>query len=395
MKKATLFFLVTLSFIFQITMYAQKPSITKAYNFFYDKDFVKAKAAIDLCTADEKMATKAQTWLYKANICFYLANKEYEAKRENPQAISEFPLVSEEAFDSFLHAKELNKNVEAFEMLSPNEGLPKLYALLLVAGVDELIALRYEAAKRILGKAIVSYEFTTPQFPLNGELYYYYAYTLEMLNDTENALTYYNKAISDGSTNANVYVRLIENYKKEKDSAKMLELLTAAKKTLPNNPALFVLEIDYYYHIGNKDVAHKLMKAIPNTVLENADLIVNLSNFYIVDTNYLEGYNLLKKANAMSPNNFVIFYNLGVCAYYLSEEHFKKANDIEMKGDKTNAMIEKTKSENYLMEAQTFFERVHQTEPNDKNVLLTLRSIYARSKSPKYDAIDAKIKAME
>jgi len=193
----------------------------------------------------------------------------------------------------------------------------------------------------------------------------------------------------------NVYLRLFESYKKEKNHAKMKEILDAGKRSLPENQALYVAEIDYYYFIGDKVAAHQLMENTPASVFENADLLVNIANFYILDTNYTKAYDLLKRANQMTPNNFVIFYNLGVCAYYLSEENFRMANDLEVKGDKSTAMIYKTKSENYLLEAQTYFERVHQTEPKDINVMYTLRSIYARLQSPKYAEMEAKIKAAE
>jgi len=383
-------------FVLSFSLTAQKASLTKAYNLFFDKDFVKAKEAIDLCIQDEKLAQKAQTWLYKANIYFYLSNQEYDAKRENQAYQALFPDAAEDAYDAFTKAKEMSKNVEAFDMLTPNEGIAKLYALLLVNGVDELIAGKYDIAKRILWKAITSYELVTPpQFPLNGELYYYYAYTLEMLNDTEKAATYYNKALFDGSTNMNVYLRLVENYKKEKNIAAIKDVIAAGKKTLPGNPAIIVAEIDFYYFIGEKETAHQLMETLPSSVFENADLMVNVANFYIIDTNYTKAYDLLKKANQMTPNNFVIFYNLGVCAYYLSEENFQKANDLDVKGDKSNAMIYKTKSENFLLEAQNCFERVHQTEPQDINVMFTLRSIYARLQSPKYEEMEGKIKAAE
>jgi tetratricopeptide (TPR) repeat protein len=394
MKKITLFLLAC--FVFSFTLSAQKASLTKAYNLFYDKDFVKAKEAVDLCTQDEKLAQKAQTWLYKANIYFYLANQEYDAKRDNDAYQAMFPDAAEEAFDAFTKAKEMNKNVEAFDMLSPNEGIAKLYALLLIHGVDELVGGKYDVAKRILEKAITSYEIVpSPPIPLNGELYYYYAYTLEMLNENEKAVSYYNKAILDGSNSVNVYLRLIENYKKEKNTARIKEILDAGKKALPNDPALYVTEIDFHYFIDEKKTAHQLMEKLPSSVFENADLLVNVANFYILDTDYTKAYELLKKANQMTKNNFVIFYNLGVCAYYLSEENFREANDLEVKGDKSNAMIYKTKSENLLLEAQTYFERVHQTEPKDVNVMYTLRSIYARLQSPKYEEMDAKIKAEE
>ena len=394
MKKIILYLVVCL--LCMSSLFAQKASLIKAYNMFSDKDFVKAKEAIDLCVQDEKSATKAQTWLYKANIYFNLANQEYDAKREDNTYKALFPDAAEHAFDAFVKAKEMNKNVEAFEMLTPNEGIAKLYALLLVYGVDELIGGNFLLAQQVLNKAVVSYELVTPpQFPLHGELYYYYAYTLEMLNNNENAIIYYNKAIADGSTNGNVYLRLIENYKKENNQAKIKEILEAGKKSLPENPALYVAEIDYYYFIDQKVTAHQLMENIPVAVFENADLLVNVANFHILDTNYTKAHELLTKANRMTPNNFVIFYNLGVCAYYLSEENFKTANELEVKGDKSNAMIYKTKSENYLLEAQNCFERVHQSEPQDMNVMLTLRSIYARLQSPKYEEMEAKIKATE
>jgi Tfp pilus assembly protein PilF len=387
---------LVICFALSFSLMAQKASINKAYNLFFDKDFVKAKEAIDLCILDEKLSQKAQTWLYKANIYFYLANNEYDAKRENDAYKALFPDASEQAFDAFVKAKEMGKNVEAFEMLTPNDGMAKLYALLLIYGVDELIEGKYDIAKRILNKAVFSYELVKPpQFPLHGELYYYYAYTFEMLNEIDNATAYYNKAISDGSNNVNVYIRLIESLKKEKKQTQIKEILDAGKKSLPGNPALFVAEIDYNYFIGNKKAAHQLMENIPASVFEDADLLVNISNFYILDTNYLKAYDLLTKANQKTPNNFVIFYNLGVCAYYLSEENFKMGNDLDVKGDKTNAMIFKTKSENYLLEAQKYFERVHQTEPQDINVMYTLRSIYARLQSPKYEEMEAKIKAAE
>jgi len=394
MKK--IIFPLLICIFFSVSTFAQKASPTKAYNHFFDKEFVKAKEAIDMCMLDEKLAQKAQTWLYKANIYFQISNQEYDAKRENTAYVAQFPDAAEQSYDAFVKAKEMNKNVEAFEMLTPNDGIPKVSVLLFVNGVDELISGKYEAAKRILEKAITSYEYATPpQIPLHGELYYYYAYTLEMLNETESATKYYNKAIKDGSSNMNVYARLIENYKKEKNQTKIKEIIDTGKKSLLGNPMLFVAEIDYYYYIGDKLAAHKLMENIPATVFENADLLVSVANFHILDTNYTKAYQILNDANLMMPRNFVIYYNLGVCTYYLAEENSQKANALEIKGKKENATVYKTKAKNFLLEAENYFEYVHEIEPQDINVMHTLRSIYARLESPKYEEMDNKIKAAE
>jgi len=395
MKKIILSLLICLFFC--ISIFAQKANPNKAYNHFYDKDFVKAKEAIDVCMLDEKLAQKAQTWLYKANIYFYLANQEYDIKRENTAYKTPFPDIAEQAYDAFVKAKEMNKNVEAFEMLTPNDGIAKLCVLLFVYGVDELVDVKYEAAKRILEKAVTSYEFLNPTpIPLHGELYYYYAYALEMLNDLENAAKYYNKAILDGSNNLNVYLRLVEIYKKEKNQAKIKEILNAGKQLLPGNPALYIAEIEYYFFIEDHTTANQLMENIPASVFENTDLLVKVANFYIeIDKNYAKAYDLLQKANQMTPNNFVIFYNLGVCSYYLAEENFQKANDLDVKGDKGNALTYKTISKIFLLEAEKYFEYVHQVDPQDINVMRTLCEIYVRLESSKYDEMDSKVKAAE
>ena len=76
-------FLLLFTLCLVLSANAQKPSLNKAYNFYFDKDYVKAKEAIDACTQDPKLSTKAQTWLYRGNIYYFLANMEYSAKQKD------------------------------------------------------------------------------------------------------------------------------------------------------------------------------------------------------------------------------------------------------------------------------------------------------------------------
>ena len=110
MKK---FILLVVNLLILTTLVAQKPSLTKAYNCFYDKDYDKAKEQIDLCAADEKLSAKAQTWLYKGNIEFLLANREYSEKQKNESYQIRYPNAPEEAFDAFEKAIAINPKVEA------------------------------------------------------------------------------------------------------------------------------------------------------------------------------------------------------------------------------------------------------------------------------------------
>lgn len=378
-----------------LNLSAQKASLTNAYGYFYEKDYVKAKEIIDLCTENEKLTGKAQTWLYKGNIYFYLANEEYTAKQKNASYVIKYPTASVEAYDAFIKAKELNKNIDGFDMLSPDAALNKIYPFLMVCGVDQLIANDFANGKKTLEKAIKSYEMQSPpEYPMNGELYYYYALALENLQQRNEAIPYYEKALQDGSTNANVYVRLIESYKSrnEKDNVKIL--LDNALQKNPANANILVAQVDYYYWINDSVKARQLRDALPSSVYQDPDAVVNVANFHIHENDYAKAEELLRKAYALNPNSYVIVYNLGVCTYYLYNENYMKANEMKVAGN-AQAVLYETKAENYLLQAQNFFEKALQTDPNDINVLNAIKQIYARTQSPKYEEIVKRIETLE
>ena len=388
--------LLVVNLLILTTLVAQKPSLTKAYNCFYDKDYDKAKEQIDLCVADEKLSAKAQTWLYKGNIEFLLANREYSEKQKNESYQIRYPNAPEEAFDAFEKAIAINPKVEALDMMSAQDALKQLYPYLLVRGADQLIAKDYDGAKKTLAKGIKSYEMDTPQYPMNGELYYYYAYALESLGETSEMTKYYQKAMDDGSQNPYVFAKLIEHYKTANDRKGIENTLASAKKKNPNDMNVKLLEIDYAYWSGDSVKAVSLVDQIDPQSLKTADEMVNVANFYIKEKRYEAADRLLSRANAMSPNNFVILYNLGVCTYSFSEYYFNRQNQLALQ-QASNGDIQTAKnlSEKYLAEAANYFEQARKLEPKDVNLLNTLRAIYVRQQSSKANEIDALIKQLD
>lgn len=388
--------LLTVNVLILTSLFAQKPSLTKAYNCFYDKDYDKAKEQIDLCTADEKLSAKAQTWLYKGNIEFLLANREYSEKQKNESYQILYPNAPEEAFDAFEKALSINPKIEALDMMNANDALKQLYPYLLVRGVDQLIAKDFAGAKRTLAKGIKSYEMDTPQYPMNGELYYYYAYTLENLGETEEMMKYYQKALDDGSQNAYVFAKLIDQYKEKNDRVNAEKALATAKQKNPNDMSVRLLEIDYAYWMGDSVKAKNLLETIDDYSLKTAEEMVNVANFHIKEKHYEKAERLLTRANAISPNNFVILYNLGVCNYSFSEYYFTRQNQLAIhQGDQGEIKAAKENSERYLQTAAEYFEQARILQPNDLSLLNTLRAIYVRQQSPKADEIDSLIKQLE
>lgn len=388
--------LLIVNILLLVSLSAQKPSLTKAYNFYYDKDYDKAKEQIDLCAADEKLSVKAQTWLYKGNIELLLANREYNEKQKDENYQIRYPNAPVEAYDAFQKALELNPKVEALDMMGAQEALKQLYPYLLVRGVDQLIAKDYTGAETTLRKAVESYEMAPPQYPMNGELYYYYAYTLESLGKKDEMMRYYQKAIDDGSQNPYVFGKLIDQYKADNDRANIEKTLAMAKAKNPDNMSVKLLEIDYAYWSGDSVKAKRLVDQIDPQVLKTSDEMVNVANFYIKEKRYEEADRLLSRANRIDPNNFVILYNLGVCNYSFSEYYFNRQNQLAIQqGDKTEIETAKELSERYLASAADYFEQARRLQPNDVNLLNTLRAIYVRQQSPKADEIDALIKQLE
>jgi tetratricopeptide (TPR) repeat protein len=379
-----------------VSLFAQKPSLTKAYNSFYDKDYDKAKEQIDLCTTDEKLSAKAQTWLYKGNIEMLLANREYSEKQKNESYQIQYPDAPVEAFDAFQKALSINPKVESYDMMSANEALQQLYPYLLVRGVDQLIAKDNAGAKATLAKGIQSYEMGTPQYPMNGELYYYYAYALESLGETDEMMHYYQKALEDGSQNPYVFAKLFEFYKTSNDRTNAEKTLALTKEKNPNDINVKLLEIDLAYWSGDSTKARTLVDQLDPYSLKNPDEMVNVANFYIKEKRYESAERLLSRANALSPNNFVILYNLGVCSYSISEYYFNRQNQLAIQqGAKADIDAAKQQSEKHLADAANYFEQARKLQSGDLNLLNTLRAIYVRQQSPKADEIDALIKQLE
>lgn len=392
--KRSIFFIVLIFSMFWVN--GQKNTPMRAYNLFYEKDYVKAKECIDQCILDEKYASKASTWLYKANIDYRLASDEYSKKQEDKTYQIQFVTTPEEAYNAFKKAESLNKNVEATDMLSPFEALPRIYPILFIEGINYLIDNNFQRSKEVLALAVESYEMKTPEYPLNGELYYYYAYTLEMLKDDANAQKYYQKSIEDGSTNMSVVLRLIESYKKSGSKDKVLDLINTSKAKNPANVDLMVAEADYYYWTGDKQKGRQLLDQLPASISNSSDALVNAANLYIKDECYSQAEDLLKKAYRQAPDNAAIVHNLGVCCSNIGEAKYAEANKLSLEGKQNEYQQVKQIADRYMEDAASYFEKALLNEPNDVNLMQKLREIYLRlSHDDKAKVMEQRIATMQ
>lgn len=394
MKRTALIFIFVL---FTISLMAQKNTPMRAYNLYYEKDFVKAKECIDECIKDEKYAAKANTWLYKANIEYNLALEEYNKRVKDANYQYVYPTAARESYKAFQKAQELNKNIEATDMYSPFQAMPAMYPMLFIEGVDEMTAKNFEAARDALLLAVNSYELKTPpSYPLKGELYYYCAYVYTMLDDPTNARIYFQKSLDDGSENANVFVGLVDSYKEAGDKDGVYNLISKGLQKDPESASLRVAEADYYFWIGETEKGIEKLKNLPASVVRSPESAINAANLYIQKDMYEEAEQLLVKAYRQSPDNTTIAHNLGVCCSNLGERTYLDAEKIKL-NDKENVYSTlRKKSDEYLARAAEYFEAALVGTPNDLTVLKRLKQIYLRLlQDDKANAIEQKIKQLE
>ena len=394
MKRTALILILS---IFTLSVMAQKNTPMRAYNLFYEKEYAKAKECIDECIKDEKYASKANTWLYKANIEYNLSLADYNKRKENTDYQYAYPTAARDSYQSFKKAEEINKNIEATDMYSPYQAMPVMYPLLFLEGVDEINAKNFEAARDALTLAVHSYELKTPpSYPLKGELYYYLAYVYTMLGDNANARIYYQKALDDGSENVNVLVGLIDSYKEEGNKEGVFNLISKGLQKDPESAPLRVAEADYYFWTEQTEKGLEKLKNLPASVARTPEIAINAANLYIKNDMYTEAEELLMRAYQFAPSNTTIAHNLGVCCSNLGERTYLEAEKIKL-DDKENVYSTlRKKSDEYLARAAEYFEAALVGNPNDLTVLKRLKQIYLRLlQDDKANAIDQKIKQLE
>ena len=304
--KKTLFF-VTLFFIAGHFLNAQAPCINDVeYSLVSLKQVPKAKKMFDECFPGNESSAKA--WLVRANV--YIQYYTYELDRKNKD--SKYTITTPDAIiianESFYKTLELNPDIKASPgLLDPKDG-----QLLSAPYIHDLAAAAmekkdYAEAIKLLNLVIRSYkadvkgsakDLVVANFDL--------ANCYNVMGDEAN----YKKTLID-ATKLNVpvpdiYLSLYDLYRKEKDTVKCGEILTQAKKAIPDSLALNIraYELDYYAMIGDSaklvDAALKMFEKNK----ENIEVIIMVSGYLVNGKLYTKAEEIINAGLAIDSKNF-------------------------------------------------------------------------------------------
>jgi tetratricopeptide (TPR) repeat protein len=328
--KKTLFFVI-LFFVSGYFLNAQAPCINDIeYTLVSMKQIPKAKKEMDACFPGNESSARA--WLVRANVYIQYYTYEIERKNKDPKYVINVPDAILTANESFYKTLELNPTI------NPSGGLlgPKEGQLLSAPPIHDLAAKAmekkdYAEAIKLLNIVIRSYKadlkgYAKDLVAANFDL----ANCYNEMGDDAN----HKKTLID-ATKLNVpepviYLTLYDIYRKEKDTVKCGEILTQARKAIPDSLALNIraYELDYYAMVGDSaklvDAALKMFEKNK----ENKDVIIMVAGYLINGKLYTQAEEILNVGLERYPDNFDLNQLMASRFYFEAVDYDRKKEDL-------------------------------------------------------------------
>jgi tetratricopeptide (TPR) repeat protein len=392
MKKTTIL-LATMLAITTI-VHAQKANFTSAWSNLNRGYLDKAKNFIDLAIQDPDTKTWAKTWKCRGDI--YL-NIQF-SKDENYKKLDSNAVMI--AYDSYQKASELDTKHEYTDDI--NASLVRCGDAFYNKGAAYFGASKYVDAMNCFAKTVEINSmagnadslatFNAGVSAMNAKLY-------------DKAKEYFTKDMKINYKNPALFYDLANIYKEEKNIPKALEIVKKGRIIYADNTSLMVEEVNLYLAGGKmketKGLLDTLIKINPN----DPKLYFAFGGAYEAyandttksqadrDTSFNNAAKSYKKAIDLKPDYFDAVYEIGALYFNdgirLYQEADKMVNDM----DKYNVM--KTKFEQRWKDALPYLEKAQQLNPNDKQTLISLKQLYARtSQMDKLKAVNEKLKSL-
>lgn len=361
----------------------------------------EAKRLVDgaMSTDMEKSSTEYNA---KGQIYLALANSDASMAALNPDTYTrKFKGASLTAFNSFQKGLELStKNSHSKDALS---GMNQLVGLVSNEGLYAFEDQEYESSYNHFKAILEIHELlkaNKEKSPLDDpkELEnqnFILGVAANAAGKTEEAQAIFEKLYQKDSDRVQVYDQLFNIYLANNQLDKAEDVLTKGRRKFPDEVSILFSEINFYLKQGKIDeLESKLIEAIAKEP-DNITLYTTLGSTYdqLFQTYGAEGneekageyFDKAKEqysiAIAKNPSYNDALYSMGAlhfnkAAYFVGEMN-KLADDYSNAGMKKYDAL-KDKAFAQFDEALVYFMKIEKSDPNDLNVLIALKEIYAR-----------------
>ncbi|HYG50277.1 MAG TPA: tetratricopeptide repeat protein [Flavobacteriales bacterium] len=206
--------------------------------------------------------------------------------------------------------------------------------------------------------------------------HYYSALAYERLKDYENAAKMWQKCADIKYGGADAFSGLANAYISLQKEAEALKAIQTGRASYPKDQGLIIAEVNYHLGKGDNAAAEKAINEAIKNDPRNATLYFALGSVYDNLKNYTKAEESYKKAIEVDPMYFDALFNLGAMKYNEGAELMNKIKDI---ADDTEYAKEKAKADEMFRQALPYNEKAREINPKDKDNLLMLKNIYART----------------
>jgi len=372
-------------------------------NYFLDpgtkSNLTEAKDLIDKAFATGAVEGDGTAWATKGEIYAQFTKNDATMKSINNDYVSQNLDAGLTSFDSF------KKSIEKLEKEGAKKDSYKSIAELLpfldYTWQEYYNLKKYNDAFLVINSMLVGHSMLKEvklKSPLDNiedlNLHYFYAGTALLQDGKKDlAIEMLEKSLNGGNKSSDLYENLINaNLEINKESA--LKYIKEGRLLFPENNGILFSEINYYLALNQSDtVINRLLLAIEREP-ENISVITTLGNTYdklyqkyetdldtISSKLYFEKavqtYNLSLKKD---PNNTFANYSLGALYYNKAAIYDRYANSLGLSlADQKKYDYYKALISDLFNIALPYFLAAENSDPKDRNTIIAIREIYAKT----------------
>ncbi|WP_345225697.1 tetratricopeptide repeat protein [Hymenobacter koreensis] len=341
---------------------AQNSAVTNAIIMQKNGTLDKARVEIDKAIANPKTSEKAKTWYTRGEI--------YEAMAQSPiykKSLGDTD-GSKIAFESYQKAIALEGKDSDYGKQAAQR-MDNFYGIALNAGVESYNAQKYD-------EALASYKMANQIRPQDTTALLYAAFASEAKQDYGQARENYNKLMAINYKSPQMYNRLLQMARQEKNEAEAAKVVQQALAAYPNNKVFLLEDLNMTLSSGRGteaiDKIQKVIAADPN----NSNLYSVLGSVYEQSKQPELALAAHKKAVELDPKNFDSQYNLGVYYFNKGAEIYKAVNKMDLKTYQAKGKKMEGDGKKFMEQAIPYFETAIQLNPKEKAVSSALQKAY-------------------
>jgi Tfp pilus assembly protein PilF len=348
--------------------FGQNAEVVNAFNYQKNKEYAKAKTAIDKAALNAETAVKPKTWFYRGNIYMDITeSQDTLIYRLDPDALVK-------TYESYTKAIELDLKKQYYnDIINRLKYVQNRFANNAIGNYkdkDFASAMMNFEASVAIGEKFFS--------KIDTSLIYNAAIAAQNAKLVAKQKELLARLISLKYPEPEIYRSLAGVYFAEKDTTKGLEYISLGRAAYPNYNALTIDELNVYMSRGQSKQMIEKMEYAAAADSTNKTLYFALGVTYDNLNKKSNAEKAYLKAIAIDSNYFDALYNLGAMHYNTAVEIFNKTNDLPMSKEKEyNAG--KLKYTNLFNKSLPFLERANKLAPNDMNTLISLKEVYAKT----------------